>query len=141
MQNQGQHPGVSQHWNQVPERPGQVSFGDRMNVGDKELSDLLDFSAMFSPPAPAATSAVKNGMTESGSLFAHGYKTTAVRNIDGWGMVDPLPPLLIVILVIPQYDDHNGQYNGTGAEHIEHFLGPSGAEGMWMLLLFPYLLL
>uniref|UniRef100_A0A0B7A0P8 Uncharacterized protein n=1 Tax=Arion vulgaris TaxID=1028688 RepID=A0A0B7A0P8_9EUPU len=45
MQNQGQHPGVTHHWNQIPERPNQVSFGDRMNVGDKELSDLLDFSA------------------------------------------------------------------------------------------------
>ncbi|KAK3790086.1 hypothetical protein RRG08_030507 [Elysia crispata] len=47
MQNPGQHPSVGQSWGPMPERPNQVSFGDRMNEGDKELSDLLDFSAVI----------------------------------------------------------------------------------------------
>ncbi|KAK3095875.1 hypothetical protein FSP39_020185 [Pinctada imbricata] len=42
------------------------TFGDRMNVHtDKELSDLLDFSAMFSPPV--GNNNMKNGSPQSSS--------------------------------------------------------------------------
>ncbi|BFZ14062.1 hypothetical protein BsWGS_17101 [Bradybaena similaris] len=122
MQNQGQHPGVTQHWNQMPERPNQVSFGDRMNVGDKELSDLLDFSAMFSPPVPGPSGAVKNGPTEGGNMYPHGYKPAGVVNEAGsWSNSQTAG-------FDSRYDDHRAQYNGNGTEHMEHFLGPGPTD-------------
>ncbi|XP_014769494.1 transcription factor 12 isoform X1 [Octopus bimaculoides] len=66
-------------------RPGQFTLGDRMNIAtDKELSDLLDFSAlplsrpgshisqMFSPPV--AGQGIKNGTTNMDSMYSGGYK-------------------------------------------------------------------
>ncbi|GAB1605694.1 transcription factor 4-like isoform X2 [Argonauta hians] len=54
-------------------RPGQFTLGDRMNIAtDKELSDLLDFSAMFSPPVTGQ--GMKNGTTNMDSMYSGGYK-------------------------------------------------------------------
>ncbi|XP_046580774.1 LOW QUALITY PROTEIN: transcription factor 4-like [Haliotis rubra] len=47
-------------WDQGNRSKAQLRFGDRMAVpSDKELNDLLDFSAMFSPPVPGQP--MKNG--------------------------------------------------------------------------------
>ncbi|CAL1533186.1 unnamed protein product [Lymnaea stagnalis] len=121
MQNQGQHPGVSQHWNQIPERPNQVSFGDRMNVGDKELSDLLDFSAMFSPPVPGAGGVVKNGPSDTGNMYPHGYKPAGLPDSTGWNSNQSAG-------FEGRFEDHRPQYNGNGPDHIDHFLGPGPTD-------------
>ncbi|XP_041355899.1 transcription factor 4-like isoform X1 [Gigantopelta aegis] len=64
MQNPDRGAGDQHHWDRIPgSRSGQVHvrLGDRMTVPtDKELNDLLDFSAMFSPPVPGSQP-MKNG--------------------------------------------------------------------------------
>ncbi|XP_050395651.1 transcription factor 4 isoform X3 [Patella vulgata] len=51
MQNNSGIAAQDSSWNTINERSEALSFGARMNPGnDKELNDLLDFSAMFSPP-------------------------------------------------------------------------------------------
>ncbi|XP_056002038.1 transcription factor 4-like isoform X25 [Ostrea edulis] len=50
------------------------TFGDRMNIhSDKELSDLLDFSAMFSPPI-GSNGGVKNTPQQSNQNMEFGFK-------------------------------------------------------------------
>ncbi|KAK2186932.1 hypothetical protein NP493_182g03056 [Ridgeia piscesae] len=43
-------------------------------LGDKELNDLLDFSAMFSPPVPGGAIVVRNVPTTIANNFPPGYK-------------------------------------------------------------------
>ncbi|XP_065944729.1 transcription factor 4 isoform X3 [Magallana gigas] len=50
------------------------TFGDRVNMhSDKELSDLLDFSAMFSPPI-GSNGGVKNNPQQSNQNMEFGFK-------------------------------------------------------------------
>ncbi|XP_061190869.1 transcription factor 4-like isoform X5 [Saccostrea echinata] len=50
------------------------TFGDRMNMhSDKELSDLLDFSAMFSPPV-GSNAVMKNNPQQSNQNMEFGFK-------------------------------------------------------------------
>ncbi|XP_012944953.1 transcription factor 12 [Aplysia californica] len=123
MQNQGQHPGVAQHWNQIPERGGNaVSFGDRMNVADKELNDLLDFSAMYSPPVPGSGGPVKNGPSEPAGMYPHGYKPSGMPEGGSWSNNQPSS-------FENRYEEHRAQYNGNGGpEHMDHFLGAGPNE-------------
>lgn len=50
------------------------TFGDRMNMhSDKELSDLLDFSAMFSPPV-GSNAVMKNNPQQNNQNMEFGFK-------------------------------------------------------------------
>ncbi|XP_070177716.1 transcription factor 12-like [Littorina saxatilis] len=101
-----------------------MSLGQRMNVGDKELSDLLDFSAMFSPPVGGGSGgapAMKGGPpnVDSSQIIHQGYRT-GVNNGEAWNNGQPGRV-------------YEGQYNGTsGGESIEHFLGtpPEAMPGL-----------
>ncbi|BFZ25693.1 hypothetical protein BsWGS_28731 [Bradybaena similaris] len=114
--------------------------GQHKNHPEDDRNRLLHMN-MFSPPAPVATNAVKNGMPESGGLFAHEYKTEGLSDVIKSKLRQTYLDQQIIGLAEggpwnsnqpaafdSRYDDHNGQYNGTGAEHIEHFLGPVAAE-------------
>ncbi|XP_071098700.1 transcription factor 4-like isoform X2 [Haliotis cracherodii] len=60
MQTPGNMANQGSPWDQGNRSKAQLRFGDRMAVqSDKELNDLLDFSAMFSPPVPGQP--MKNG--------------------------------------------------------------------------------
>ncbi|RUS77514.1 hypothetical protein EGW08_014726, partial [Elysia chlorotica] len=129
MQNQGQHPSVGQSWGPMPERPNQVSFGDRMNEGDKELSDLLDFSAMFSPPVRGAGGAAPvkvNGQPEPGGMYPHpGYKPPGMSEGGLWNSNQSPSGF-----EAGRFEEaHRQQFNGNGPERVDHFLGPGPEAG------------
>ncbi|KAI0237620.1 hypothetical protein LSAT2_011850 [Lamellibrachia satsuma] len=56
--------------------PSAVVAGDGTAppLGDKELNDLLDFSAMFSPPVPGGAVVVRNVPTTIPNNYPPGYK-------------------------------------------------------------------
>ncbi|XP_025081077.1 transcription factor 12-like isoform X3 [Pomacea canaliculata] len=130
MQHRGGQPTESQDWVRINERANSLSFGARMNVGgDKELSDLLDFSAMFSPPVRGATGAsatMKGGPpnVDSSQLYHQGYKSSGINNGETWNNRQPGPPVRMF----------DGQFNGASGEPIDHFLGPTPTDGMPTLM-------
>ncbi|GFS27884.1 hypothetical protein ElyMa_005313900 [Elysia marginata] len=82
---------------------------------------------MFSPPvrAAGATAApVKNGQPEPGGIYSHGYKPPGMGEGGLWSSAQSPAGF-----EAGRFEDtHRQQYNGTGPERVDHFLGP-GPDG------------
>ncbi|GFN83641.1 hypothetical protein PoB_001014700 [Plakobranchus ocellatus] len=76
---------------------------------------------MFSPPVRGAGGAapVKNGQPEPGGMYTHGYKPQGMSEGNMWSSNQSPSGF-----EGGRYEDHRHQFNGTGPDHVEHFLGP-----------------